>query len=326
MSRGRLDGVLDFAIVPGYSRLGYRLRGLRWEDAVAGDLRTALVTGGTSGIGEAICEGLVQAGASVHVLGRDERRVDEAIRRIASRVPDAPGELVPEVCDVSSVSDVHRFAEQFDELHPDLDVLVHNAGLLAQRRELTDDGVELTFATNVLGPFLLTSLLLPALSSGGPGRVITVASGGMYTSRLRADDVQLEDEPFDGPAVYAHTKRIQVVLNELWAEREPTREIAFSAMHPGWVDTPGLRASLPRFARMTRPLLRSAREGADTAVWLATARSPEPASGGFWHDRAPRTTHRGPWTRESDDERERLWSACEALIRTLPDAPTARPE
>ena len=226
MSRGTLDGLLDFAVVPGYSRLGYRLRGLRWQDAVAGDLRTALVTGGTSGIGEAICEGLVQAGARVHVLGRDSRRVGEAIRRIASRVPDAPGVLVPEVCDVSSLRDVHRFAGHFVGRHHELDVLVHNAGVLAQRRELTDDGVELTFATNVLGPFLLTTLLLPALQSAAPARVITVSSGGMYTARLRPDDIQLEDELFDGSGVYAHTKRIQVVLNELWAEREPAREIA----------------------------------------------------------------------------------------------------
>jgi NAD(P)-dependent dehydrogenase (short-subunit alcohol dehydrogenase family) len=326
MSRGTLDGLLDFAVVPGYSRLGYRLRGLRWEDAVAGDLRTALVTGGTSGIGEAICEGLVQAGARVHLLGRDPRRVSEAIRRIASRVPDAPGVLVPEVCDVSTLSDVHRFAGHFVGRHQELDVLVHNAGVLAQRRELTDDGVELTFATNVLGPFLLTTLLLPVLQSAAPARVITVSSGGMYTARLRPDDIQLEDELFDGSGVYAHTKRIQVVLNELWAEREPAREIAFSAMHPGWVDTPGLRSSLPRFARATRSLLRSAREGADTAVWLATAPSPEPASGGFWHDRAPRTTHRGPWTRESVDERRRLWSACEALTGMARRVPTSRPD
>ena len=326
MSGGALDGLLDFAVVPGYSRLGYRLRGLRWEEAVAGDLHSALVTGGTSGIGEAICEGLVQAGASVHVLGRDSRRVDEAISRIALRVPDAPGVLVPEVCDLSSLSDVHRFAEEFVGRHHQLDVLVHNAGVLAQRRELTDDGVELTFATNVLGPFLLTTLLLPALSSAAPARVITVSSGGMYTARLRADDIQLEAEAFDGPRFYAHTKRIQVVLNEVWAEREPAREIAFSAMHPGWADTPGLRSSLPRFARATRPLLRSTREGADTAVWLATAPSLEPASGGFWHDRAPRTTHRGPWTRESADERSRLWSACETLTGMPGAPPSSRPD
>lgn len=312
-----LDRALDLAVLPGYSRLGFALRGLGHESAIADDLsgRTVLVTGGSSGIGEAAGEGLLAAGATVHLLGRDEERTARAVSRIESRLPQAPGRLVPELCDISNPTRVRHFADAFQERVPSLDVLVHNAGVLTRRRERTSSGLELTFATNVLGPFLLTELLLPALRSSAPSRVITVSSGGMYTARLDADDPQLDGREFDGPAFYAHSKRAEVVLNGLWSEHYAAEGVAFHAMHPGWVDTSGLRTSLPRFHRLMRPLLRDARQGADTIVWLATASALDPRSGGVWHDRAPRPEHRLPRTRETAAERERFWAYCERLAR-----------
>jgi dehydrogenase/reductase SDR family protein 12 len=208
---------------------------------------------------------------------------------------------------------VRRFAAAFQERVRALDVLVNNAGVLTLRRERTSTGLELTFATNVLGPFLLTELLLPKLRAAAPSRVITVSSGGMYTARLDVNDPQLDRREFDGPAFYAHTKRAEVVLNGLWAQRHAADGVAFHAMHPGWADTGGLRSSLPRFHRLMRPLLRDSRQGADTIVWLATARALEPPSGGFWQDRAPRPEHRLPRTRETRPERERFWTYCERL-------------
>lgn len=323
-----VDRALDLAVIPGYSRVGYSLRGLRWEDAIAADLRgrTALVTGGNSGIGEAACEGLLAAGADVHLLGRDEHRVADAVSRIRSRMPEASERLVPEVCDLSDLTHVRQFTESFLARRDGLDILVNNAGVLAQSRQHTADGIELTFATNVLGPFLLTGLLLPALGKepSSRSRVITVSSGGMYTARLEADDLQLERRPFDGAHFYAHTKRAQVILSHLWSEHHAGDGIDFHAMHPGWVRTAGLRRSLPRFERLMGPLLRDPRQGADTIVWLATAPSLTPASGGFWHDRAPRPEHRLVRTREDAEDRLRLWSECEQLSG-LPSrpAPTA---
>jgi dehydrogenase/reductase SDR family member 12 len=321
---GLLDRALDLAVLPGYSRIGYALRGLDWEDAFRRTLspRAALVTGGSSGVGEAVCEGLVGAGARVHMLVRNRERGEAAVSRIESRLPGASEAIEIEVCDLSHLSEVRRFAESFQARFDRLDVLVHNAGLLPQRRTYTAEGVELTFATNVLGPFLLTSLLLPSLLAAAPSRVITVSSGGMYTARLRPDDLQLEDEAFDGARFYAHTKRAQVVLNRAWAERFPADRISFHAMHPGWVDTPGLRTSLPRFRRVMRSLLRDARQGADTVVWLGTHPDLEPATGGFWHDRAPRPEHRLRATCETADDRERLWRECERLC-TASESPTA---
>jgi dehydrogenase/reductase SDR family member 12 len=323
---GLLDRALDLAVVPGYSRVGYALRGLDREDAYGRTLgrRRALVTGGSSGIGEAACEGFAAAGARVQMLVRDRGHGDAAVSRIETRLPGASEAIEIEVCDLSRLSEVRSFAESFQARFDRLDLLVHNAGVLPQRRTYTADGVELTFATNVLGPFLLTSLLLPSMLAAAPSRVITVSSGGMYTARLRPDDPQLEGEGFDGARFYAHAKRAQVALNRAWAERFPVARIAFHAMHPGWVDTPGLRISLPRFRRLMRPLLRDARQGADTVVWLGTHPNLEPETGGFWHDRAPRPEHRLRSTRETADERERLWRECERLC-TVSESPTAAP-
>ncbi|HEX6587116.1 MAG TPA: SDR family NAD(P)-dependent oxidoreductase [Solirubrobacterales bacterium] len=319
MTHPLVDRALDFAVLPGYTRLGFALRGLHGEDAIADDLtgRTVLVTGGSSGIGEEACAGLLAAGATVHLLGRDEKRTMEAAFRLESRLPRARDRIIPQLCDISDLAAVRGFADRFLERWRHLDVLVNNAGVLTERRERTADGIERTFATNVLGPFLLTGLLLPALRGSPSPRVITVSSGGMYTARLDADDPQLDRRAFDGPAFYAHSKRAEVVLNRLWSERHAAEGIAFHAMHPGWADTGGLRSSLPRFQRVMRPLLRDPAEGADTIVWLATAPSLEPTTGGFWHDRRPRPEHRVPWTRETAAERERLLAQCERLAATV---------
>src|SRR4029079_12715740 len=131
------------------------------------------------------------------------------------------------------------------------------------------DGSESTFATMVVGPFRLVAGLLPLLRRTGHARVVAVTSGGMYAQRLRLDDLQWERQPFVGARVYAHAKRAQVALVREWARRIPADEITFAAMHPGWADTPGIKAALPGFSGLLGPLLRTPGEGADTTVWLA---------------------------------------------------------
>ena len=195
-----LDRALDFTVLPGYSRIGFALRGLHPLDPVPDSLknRVVLVTGGGSGLGEAACEGFAAAGADVHMLVRDPAR-GEAPSRGSSRGDPVPPVVRARGLRSLGLSSVRRFAESFLARRDRLDVLVNNAGVLPQERRTAADGLELTFATNVLGPFLLTSLLLPALQPAAPSRVVTVSSGGMYTARLDADDPQLERRKFDGP-------------------------------------------------------------------------------------------------------------------------------
>jgi NAD(P)-dependent dehydrogenase (short-subunit alcohol dehydrogenase family) len=194
-----------------------------------------------------------------------------------------------------------------------VDVLVHNAGVLPDARVETRDGLELTLATHVAGPFLLTHLLKPRLLEARDGRVIWVSSGGMYTRRLSLRDPNWGQRRYDGVIAYAETKRAQVVLAELWAEAFACSSVVVNAMHPGWADTPAVQSSLPRFRRVTRSILRTPAEGADTVVWLAASPRARGWSGRFFFDREPRRTHLLPITRESTSDRRALWDLCARL-------------
>jgi len=248
-----------------------------------------MVTGATSGLGLAAAEGFARLGATIWLVVRSEDRGERARAVIAER--SGNHDVHVGLCDLSDLQSVRQFAERFAAQAEQLDVLVNNAGVLAASRALSPDGIELTFATNVLGPFLLTNLLLPLLEQSAPARIVNVSSGGMYTQRIRVDDLQSERREFDGPTAYARTKRAQVILTEIWAKRLDGRGVVVHAMHPGWADTPGVESSLPRFYRLTRPLLRTPEQGADTIVWLGAADEPTRSTGLFWQDRRPRPTH-----------------------------------
>jgi dehydrogenase/reductase SDR family protein 12 len=310
-----LDTVLDRTIVGGYSNVGYRLRRRAWNDAQLRSMegKVVLVTGATSGLGQAAATGFARLGATVHVLARDPSR-GEDIRAAVAEQADG-GEVQLQICDLARLDAVSGFTQRLRAAVPRLDVLVNNAGVMSAERTLSPDGIELTFAVNVVAPFLLTAGLLEPLRAGAPGRVINVSSGGMYTQRLAADDLQSERD-YSPKTAYARSKRAEVVLTQMWARRLAGSGVVVHAMHPGWADTPGLRTSLPRFYRVTRPLLRTAAEGADTVVWLGAAPGPGTSTGGFWHDRVQRPVHLIPATRESAEDRERLWNECERLTGT----------
>lgn len=306
-----LDTLLDRTIIGGYTSVGYRLRSNDWEALPRMDGQVVLVTGATSGIGRAAAEGFARLGAGVRLPVRDRGRGERARAEIASATGNDDVRIG--LCDLSDLGAVRAFAERFLAEEPRLDVLVNNAGFLPAGRSESVDGFELAFATNVLGPFLLTNLLVPLLVRSGPARIISVSSGGMYGERIDVDDLETEGRDFEGARVYARTKRAQVILTELWAQRLRDTGVVAHAMHPGWADTPGVRTSLPTFRRVTRPLLRTSQQGADTIVWLGAAHEPGLTSGRFWHDRRARPTHLLPRTRETAQDRERLWASCAAM-------------
>jgi dehydrogenase/reductase SDR family protein 12 len=310
-----IDTVLDRTILGGYSRLGYRVRERGWSTQPLPSMegRVVLVTGATSGLGSAAAAGFAALGASVRMLVRDAERGERMRAQLSGAAGNGDIELV--LLNLADLRAVRAGAEQVLERNPRIDVLVNNAGVLPAQRTESADGHELTFATNVLAPFLLTNLLLPRIRENTPGRVINVSSGGMYAQKLDVDALVAGPDPFDGTTAYARTKRAEVVLTELWAERELSG-VSFAAMHPGWADTDGVKSSLPTFYKLTKPLLRTPEQGADTIVWLGAANEPAQTSGQFWHDRARRPTHLVPWTKESATESVRLWEVCERLTQT----------
>lgn len=319
-----IDTAMDRMVVPGNSWIGYELRRLGWSgDPPAMGGKVALVTGAGSGLGQATAMGLARLGARVHMLVRDRERGEAARAEIASRVAGA--DLVVEECDVSRLAAVRDFATDFQARQPSLDVLIHNAGVMPWQRQTTDEGNELTFATHVLGPFLLTHLLAEPLRAAAPGRVIWIASSGMYGQRLNSDDLQYDHGDYHGLTAYAHTKRMQVIMAEQWAQQLAGEGIVVHSAHPGWVNTSGLQRWLPRFRTVMWPLLRTPQQGADTFVWLGAAEEPATRTGLFWHDRAPRPTHYLALTHETPVDRERLWNACEQLVASFTGSLDAAP-
>jgi len=319
-----LDTILDRTVVLGYTNLGYRIRSSLWSaDLPRMEGRVVLITGATSGLGLASAEGFARLGASVRLLARSEERGERARAQIVDRSGNE--DVSVWLCDLSDLSSVREFAAGFIAEESSLQVLVNNAGVLTEARTLSSEGVELTFATNVLGPFLLTNLLSGLLEQSAPARIINVSSGGMYTQRIHVDDLQTALGHYDGAVAYARSKRAQVMLTELWAQSLLGTGVAVHAMHPGWADTPGVESSLPRFYTATRPLLRTPQQGADTIVWLGAAPGPGLGTGGFWHDRRRRPTHLLPWTKETPEERDRLWAECTRLTagRTSGDSAVA---
>jgi len=309
----------DRAILPGligFTSLGYTLG--KHRRPVASALyagRTMVLTGGTSGIGRAAARELVRRGAHLIVVGRDAEKLNEL--RMELNGIGADGSIETEQADLSLLVEVRDLAARLLRRHDSIDVLINNAGALFNRYQRTCEGIERTMATDLASPYLLTRLLLPALKASGTARIINVASGGMYTQGMRAERLAPHPAEYDGPTAYAQAKRGVVILAEMWARQWAAFGISVHAMHPGWVDTPGLERSLPAFHRQLRPWLRTPQQGADTIVWLAASPDAHRAFGHFWLDRKIRATHVFRHTTDTVRDRRELIRALDRLTGLL---------
>ncbi len=306
----------DRLILPGiwrFTRLGYSVSRRHWKPLSAYLVgRRALVTGATSGIGLAAAQALAGMGASVTLVARDEQKARAIVR--AMRKETGNPKIAVEICDMSVMADVHQLADRLIAAGEPIDILVNNAGALFNPRQQTAEGLEKSFALLLLAPYILTERIQPLLAASSGARVVNVSSGGMYSQKIQVDDLQSVNGSYSGSVAYARAKRGLMILTEVWADKWQESGIAVNAMHPGWADTPGVETSLPGFYRMTRSLLRSAREGADTAVWLAAATEAGQVTGKLWLDREQHPSHLFKWTRETASERSRLLQELQGLL------------
>ena len=250
--------------------------------------RTCLVTGASSGIGKQTARELARLGARVVLVCRSRDLGQAARREIVSSTGNADVELM--LADFSSQESIRTLARTFLSQHAALDVLVNNAGTWSSRRRESRDGIELTWATNVLGYYLTTELLLDTLKRSAPARIVNVAS--QLARDLDPSDVGFERRPYSGMKAYAQSKQANRMLTWALARRLEGSGVTANAMHPGGVSTGlfgkggGLQGLLG--AAYGRLFGRSVEEGADTVVWLAASSEVEGQNGRFWIDRQER--------------------------------------
>jgi dehydrogenase/reductase SDR family protein 12 len=289
-----LRGVTFFTtFLPSFSKLGYLARRRRWSPLAPNfHGQRWLVTGASAGIGLEITRRAASAGAEVIAVARGT----ESLRRLAGSLAEGGGAVHPWGADLSLAAEIAALVSCLADRSEPIDVLVNNVGVMLDRPRITSEGLDAAFATNLLGQYLLTEGLLAANVLAPGATVISMSSGGMYNVPLDLARLQ-GGEPYDGTLAYAYHKRAQVALNAYWRDRLGHRA-RFYVMHPGWVDTPGVQASMPEFHRTLGRLLRSPEAGADTALWLAAERPTQPTSRGIWFDRGLRSEHLLPGTRQ----------------------------
>jgi dehydrogenase/reductase SDR family member 12 len=333
LARG-IDGILEATVVGSFTSLGYRARRALsdWEQlpAVCMRGRTVVLTGATSGLGLVAAREFLRMGARLTIIARNTVKVEATCRELSQAFPGAEVDYI--TADMGQLGDVQRAGMTLLSRYEKLDVLVHNAGALDREYSVTREGIEQTIATHVVGPYMLTSMLLPVLTRA-PGtdrahftRILWVSSGGMYGEPLDVAALEMKRSEYDGVKAYAKAKRAQVTLCEMMADAFADSGIRVHAMHPGWADTPGVARSLPTFRKLTGPLLRTPEQGADTLVWLAASTGqPLAENGKFWLDRQVRSIHKLPSTRKSDthEARTALWTWVEE--RASVSIPSVRP-
>lgn len=270
--------------------------------------KRAIITGPTSGIGKEIAARLAALGAEIVLacrdLGRGERTADEIARRAGAKNCVVMG------IDTSSQRSIHEFAQQYRKRYSRLDVLINNAGINRSRRQTSVDGVELTFATNVLGYYVLTRELLDLLRASAPARIVNVAS--TYASNLDLADPEFERRVYVGRKAYAQSKACDRMLTWAIARRLEGSGVTANAMAPGLVQTGLYRDTSPAL-RLVLHLVgffkgRSVAQGADTAVWLASSSEVEGVNGRFFEQR-----QEVPCEFRNVQAEEKLWRTCEEL-------------
>lgn len=276
--------------------------------------KVAIVTGANTGIGLEIARGLAMHRARVVLACRSRERGQAALEELSADTCSDRLEL--ELVDTSLTRSIREFAARVRARHARLDVLVNNAGVWRERREETAEGVELTFATNVLGYFTVTRELLPLLEATPHARIVNVAS--KMARRPRLDDLEHATRAYSGVDAYSESKGANRLLTWELDRRLDGKRVYANAVHPGMVASEITRADPQTglLRRMSGPFFRvfgrSTRDGADTALWAATSADCEMSRGNFLERRKIARCK----LRDERLERE-LWEACEARVAAI---------
>jgi NAD(P)-dependent dehydrogenase (short-subunit alcohol dehydrogenase family) len=244
------------------------------------DGKIFLVTGATGGIGRAAALEFAQRGATLTIVGRSKEKGEELSAELKAQCGNEKHELI--LADMSKLADIRSVADQFLSRHDRLDVLVNNAGGIFMKRETSPDGLEMTFALNHLGYFLLTSRLLELLKKSGT-RVVSTSSGAHQMGKIELDDIARREKGYSGWRAYGDSKLANILFTRELARRLSGSAAVANCVHPGWVNTGfGAMAKVIEFAAWM--MARSPEKGAETLVWLATSPEAGKLNGEYCHD------------------------------------------
>lgn len=277
--------------------------------------KICLVTGATSGVGEVTARTLAQMGAMVIVVGRDSQRGADTLQRIRSVAPTAQVEFM--LADLSSLAHVRQLAQEFKRKYSRLNVLVNNAGAWLTRYQESVDGIEMTFALNHLGYFLLTNLLLDTLKTSAPARIINVSSYGHKAGRMNFEDLQFRQR-YNGMQAYRQSKLANILFTYELARRLTGTDVTVNALNPGLVATNfglnnfglnnGWLKSLLRRAFALAAI--SPEQGAQTSIYLAALPEVEGVTGKYFSNEKEAQSSPASHDRAAA---ARLWQVSETL-------------
>jgi NAD(P)-dependent dehydrogenase (short-subunit alcohol dehydrogenase family) len=275
--------------------------------------KICLVTGATAGIGLITSRVLAEKGATVIAVGRNKEKSDTLVTNIKNLTRNPNVEYI--LADLSSQKDIHNLVVEFTNRYERLDVLVNNAGAIFNKRLMTVDGLEMTFALNHLNYFLLTNLLLDAIKATSPSRIINVSSDAYKGMKIDFDDIQGEKK-YSFMKAYGQSKLANILFTYELARRLDGSGVTVNALHPGFVATnfgTNMSGILNFFIRVAHLFAISPEKGAETMIYLATSSEVENVSGKYFYKKKEIQT-----SPESYDENtaKKLWQISSDLTNS----------
>lgn len=291
-----LDKAMDATIAPGFSKLGYWVRQRSWEPITESmDGRTVVITGATSGLGKAAASGLADLNASVILVGRNKEKAERVRAEIVAETGNDGVRI--EIADLSLMAEIRDLAARLLAGGDPIHVLINNAGTLFRERSVTSEGIESTLATNLLGHFLLTNLLIPRLVESAPSRIINVTSGGMYSQRISIGNLQNDQGEYRAPLPTPAPSAGRSFSPRCGPSSSRTRASQSTRCTPGGPTRPALRIRFPASTRSPNHFCGALKRGRTPLCgWRpATSRQAAPACSGTIGHRAQPTRPSEQW-------------------------------
>lgn len=270
-----------------------------------------MVTGATAGIGRVSAHRLAEMGATVIVVSRNLRKCNAVVEAIRRQTGNAAVEAMP--ADLSSLSQVRALAQRFLDAYPRLDVLLNNAGAIFTSRQVSADGIEMTWALNHLSYFLLTHLLMDALKAAPAARVINVSSDAHLMGAIAFDDVQFERRRYSGFGAYSQSKLANVMHAYGLARRLEGTPVTANALHPGAVATDFGKNNSGVWGKLFKLFSRftiSPEEGAQTSIYLASSPEVAGVTGKYFYRCKPKPSSQASYDVQAQ---EKLWHLSAAM-------------